>query len=63
LIMDDAFKAHLPRVEGVTVSFELSDTSLDAFMGVRGRSTIRSFSWSDSGSIPDTSIEVRVFER
>jgi len=61
--MSDIFKAHLPRVEGVTVSFELSDTSLGVFMGVGGHSTIRSFSWSDSGSIPDTSIEVGMFER
>ena len=60
LIMGSIFKAHLPMVEGVGLSFCVS---LDVFMGVRRRSTIRSFPESDSGSIPDTSIEVRVFER
>jgi len=58
--MDDIFKAHLPMAEGVGLSFCVS---LNVFMGVKGRSTIRSFSWLDSGSIPDTSIEVGVFER
>ena len=57
--MSDIFKAHLPMAEGVGLSFCVS---LNVFMGVRGRSTTRSFPESDSGSIPDTSIEVKVFE-